>query len=152
MRSLLLAALLCGCAVKGYDLGWRVEDRLSPLLGQPLDALGSCRFRHGEGAAPPACAGLVREVRAVLASLPPVAEAPRALGARCAADRCQYSNSYQRRDVGLATLLPVYRKVSLRVVRMRLERSPTSGWRLAELVIADTPPPSYGPVRIGGGS
>ena len=98
------------CAVKGYDLGWRDEDPIAPLLGRPLDALADCRSAEGAPAPVPACAGLVRELGDLVAALPPLADAPTSLGARCAGRACSYSNAYLRRDVGLALVVPVFRK------------------------------------------
>jgi hypothetical protein len=149
LGGFLIAAALAGCAVKGYDIGWR-GDPIAALLGRPLDALSGCR--HAEGAEPPApaCAGLVRDVRALLASLPPGRDVPEVLGARCGADACSYVNAYERRDVGLALVLPVFRKVVLREARARFVRGPDSRWRLDLISVADRAPPTYGPVRIGG--
>ena len=146
---LLLAAALAGCAVKGYELGWRNADRIAPLLGRPLDPLVGCRYRNG-AATSAACAGLVREIEAMAAALPPTGDAPEALGARCGVGACSYGNAYERRDVGLALVLPVVRKIVLREARARFVRDAEGGWRLDMLTVQDVPPPSYGPVRIGG--
>ena len=147
---LLLTAALAGCAVKGYELGWREDDRIAALLGRPLDALSGCRYSEGAGTPTAACAGLVRDVRGVLASLPPGRDAPQALGARCGRDACSYVNAYERRDVGVAVVLPVFRKVVLREARARFLRGADGRWQLDILSVADEAPPSYGPVRIGG--
>jgi hypothetical protein len=146
----LLAAALAGCAVKGYELGWRDADRIAPLLGRPLDALAGCRYGEGAATPAPACARLVGEVQALAAALPPSADAPEALGARCIGSSCSYGNAYERRDVGVALVLPVFRRIVLREARGRFVRSADRGWRLEALSVTDVPPPSYGPVRIGG--
>ena len=150
--ALLLSAALAGCAVKGYELGWRDADRIAPLLGRPLDPLAGCRHREGGTTARPArpaCDGLIDAVGALAAALPPVEAAPEALGARCRASVCTYANVYERRDVGLALVLPVFRKIVLREARGRFVLR-DGAWQLADFAVLDLPPPSYGPVRIGG--
>jgi hypothetical protein len=148
--ALLLAAALAGCAVKGYELGWRDPDRIAPLLGRPLDALAGCRSGQHGSAPGAACARLVREIEAMAAALPPTATAPEALGARCGGDACSYANVYERRDVGIALVVPVFRKIVLREARGRFVRGGDGRWRLDALSVTDLPPPGYGPVRIGG--
>jgi hypothetical protein len=148
--AVILAAALTGCAVKGYDLGWRNQDAIAPLLGRPLDALASCRYGQGSQTPTVACAELVGDLGAMVSSLPLGRNAPQALGARCGADACSYGNAYERRDVGLALVLPVFRKVVLREARARFLRGPDRRWRLDGLSISDQPPPDYGPIRIGG--
>jgi hypothetical protein len=149
LGALLVAAALAGCAVKGYELGWRGDDRIAALLGRPLDALSGCRYAEGVEPRTPACAGLVRDVRAILASLPPGRGFPRVLGARCAPGACSYANVYERRDIGFALVLSLFRKVVLREARARFLRETDGRWRLDLLSVADRAPPAYGPVRIG---
>ena len=144
--ALLLA--LAGCAVKGYDLGWRKDDALSALLGRPLDSLSGCQWRRGHAEPGLACAAVIREVRLILADLPPVSNAPEVLGARCLQKVCTYANSYQRRDIGLATVLPIYRKVALRQVRMGFVLE-GQRWVLETFILRDPAPPTYGPVSVG---
>lgn len=146
----LFASALAGCAVKGYELGWRDADGIAPLLGRPLDASAGCRYARDRAMPDPACRELVRAIEALVAALPPTADAPAALGARCGAGACAYSNVYQRRDAGMALLVPVYRKVALREARARFVRDPGGAWRLDAISVIDPPPPGYGPVRIGG--
>ena len=144
----LLALALGGCAVKGYDLGWRHEGPLTPLLGAPLDALSGCRWSadaSGEGAA---CKVLASRLGDVLSAQPPLPEAIEALGARCRGTTCTYANTYDRRDVGLAAVVPVYKRVALREMRMRIVLE-EAGARLITLTIRDNAPPGYGPVRVG---
>lgn len=83
------------------------------------------------------------------AALPPLADAPESLGARCSADNCSYGNAYERRDVGLALVLPVFRKVVLREVHAHFSRELDGRWALDALSVGDVPPPNYGPLRIG---
>jgi hypothetical protein len=146
---LLLAAAVSACAVKGYELGWRGMDRIAPLLGRPLDRLSGCRHGSGASARAAACRELVSAIEALASDLPPTRDAPEALGARCGASACSYGNAYERRDVGLALVVPLFRKVVLREARARFVRHDGT-WRLDALSITDLPPPSYGPVRIGG--
>ena len=135
--------------MKGYELGWRDADRIALLLGRPLDGLGGCRY--GDGIPPPGpdCAGLVSEIEGMAAALPPTRDAPEALGARCGEEACSYGNVYLRRDVGVALVLPVFRKVVLREARGRFVRPANGRWRLDAFSLTDLPPPSYGPVRVG---
>ena len=145
MRVLIAALLLAGCAVKGYETGWRDDDALSAYLGRPLDALSGCRVGehrvHGAAACPELRARLVT----ILAT-----QSPASLGARCDGDRCSYTNRYERRDVGLATVLPIWRRTVMREARILFLRDAGRRWRLEFLSITDPPPPEYGPVRIGG--
>ncbi|HEX6102665.1 MAG TPA: hypothetical protein VF031_06420 [Alphaproteobacteria bacterium] len=141
--------MTAGCAVKGYELGWRDPDRIAPLLGRPLDALGGCRYGEAVATAAAPCAGLAREIDALAAALPPIPAAPEALGARCGPDACSYGNAYQRRDLGVALVLPVFRKVVLREARARFVQR-AGRWHLDSLAITDVAPPAYGPLRIGG--
>ena len=145
----LLLAALAGCAVKGYELGWRDADRIAPLLGRPLDVLSGCRYDAGAATPTAACTGLVREIGAMAAALPPGRDAPAALGARCGEGVCSYGNAYERRDVGVALVVPVFRKVVLREARARFVGGTDGRWRLDALAVADRPPPDYGPVRVG---
>lgn len=146
--ALALIAILGGCAVKGYDLGWRTADRLTPLLGSPGDALSGCRVQEGRAGAP-LCQDTARDIGALVGALPPTPDAPVSLGFRCSRDRCSYSNAWDRRDVGTAAFLPVIQRVVLREVRIAAERDPEGAWRLGTLSIRDGTGPSYGPVRIG---
>lgn len=142
-----VAALVPGCAVKGYDLGWRVEDRFSAHLGVPLDTVSGCRWRTAASAAAAvACDGLIAELDRELAASRLLEDQP---GLRCNGAVCSYRNVYERRDVGLAFIVPVYRKIVVREVRARFENL-KDRWRVTEVVVVDTPPPNYGPVRIGG--
>ena len=148
--AVLVLATLAGCAVKGYELGWRTRDRIAPLLGRPLDRLADCRYGGTVAAPGAACMALARQVEALVAALPPIPAAPEALGARCVADACSYGNAYERRDVGVALVVPIFRRIVLREARARFVRAGEGLWRLDTLAVADLPPPSYGPVRIGG--
>jgi hypothetical protein len=140
-----IALAVPGCAVKGYDLGWRVEDRFAPLLGTPLDSASGCRWVRGRDVSD-GCRALLSDLDRVLAGTRLQAGQP---GLSCRGSVCSYRNAFQRRDIGLALILPVYRKITVREVRARFER--TDGrWQVAELVVLDAPPPTYGPVRIGG--
>ena len=72
----------------------------------------------------------------------------RKVGARCRGDRCTYANVYERRDVGTALIVPVYKRIVLREARLAMLL--TDGrWQLDTLSIRDNAPPGYGPVRIG---
>lgn len=146
----LLAVVLSGCAVKGYDLGWQRDDRLARVLGAPLDGIAPCRVRPDAEPPRAACAALADAITAELREIGPGSLAPEALGAECRADGCRYANRYERRDIGLATILPVYRKIPLRTVRVRIARGSSGGWRLEQLSVLDQTPPDYGPVRVGG--
>lgn len=150
MRVLALVLLLSACAVKGYDLGWRDDGRLTPLLGAPGDALSGCTLAEGAAPPSPVCAALGRDLRVLLAELPPAPEAPAALGFRCRGARCSYANVWERRDVGTAAVIPVFRRVGLREVRIAAARAADGRWQLETLVVRDAPPPTYGPVTIGG--
>ncbi|MEO1491983.1 MAG: hypothetical protein AAFV19_07510 [Pseudomonadota bacterium] len=145
LPALLIAMAMPGCAVKGYDLGWRAEDRFAPSLGVPLDAASGCRWREGDVRST-GCTGLIADIDRELAASRLTAEAP---GLRCEGTVCSYRNVYERRDVGLALIVPVYRKIVVREVRARFEKR-AGQWRVTEMVVVDTPPPNYGPVRIGG--
>lgn len=149
MRALLAALLLAGCAVKGYDLGWRHEGPLTALLGAPLDALSGCRWSAGEPGGSAECGAFVADVDRLLATLPPGPDALERIGARCGAEACTYANIYDRRDVGLATVIPVYKRVALREVRMRIGLDGAVP-KVQALTVRDNAPPGYGPVRIGG--
>ncbi|MFK7945504.1 MAG: hypothetical protein AB8B85_21705 [Paracoccaceae bacterium] len=140
------SAFLSACAVKGYDLGWRVEDRLTPLLGTPLDVLSGCRLARDDAVPAGACAAFVRDVQVLLSNS---GGRPEAIGARCGAATCTYANAYDRRDVGIAAVLPVYKRVALREVRMQFAFS-EGEFVLQTLSVRDNAPPTYGPVRIGG--
>ncbi len=149
-RALVLLLLLGACAVKGYDLGWRSDDRLAGLLGAPLDGIAPCRSEPGVPPRRTPCQVLLSALEAELRALSPRSNAPEALGAECRVDKCSYANAYERRDVGLAAILPVYRKIPLRMVRIRFERGADGGWSVTGLSVLDQAPPNYGPVRIGG--
>ena len=144
-----LTALLMGCAVKGYDLGWRKEGPLTALLGAPLDNLSGCRWRVGEPEPPADCQTLMRRVDQVLAELPRSAQAPETLGATCRDGACTYANTYDRRDVGAALIVPIYKRVSLRETRMGFALI-AGTWRVRLLTVRDVAPPGYGPVQLGG--
>ncbi|MEM0990114.1 MAG: hypothetical protein AAGK00_14650 [Pseudomonadota bacterium] len=75
---------------------------------------------------------------------------PSILGFRCQSQRCTYANQWERRDIGAATIIPVYRKTVLREVRLAAERGEDGVWRVSGLSVRDLTGPSYGPVRIGG--
>jgi hypothetical protein len=146
----MLALLPGACAVKGYELGWAREDRLSALLGAPLDGIAPCRLRSAASAPRASCEAVAAEINRALGTLGAGDKAPTALGAKCRADGCSYANRYERRDIGLAAVVPIYRKITLRTVRARLERTPGGLWRLEDLSVLDQAPPDYGPGRIGG--
>ena len=149
LALLVLVLLTGGCAVKGYDLGWRLEGRLTAHLGQPLDALAGCVIAPGAPDPPAACRALDGRIAAELAALPPLANAPTALGARCDAERCTYANVYERRDVGTALIVPVYKRIVLREARIGMVLD-DGRWRVETLSVRDNAPPGYGPVRVGG--
>lgn len=148
MRALVLIVLLGACAVKGYDLGWRKDGRLTGFLGTPLDEISGCVAGPAVPAPRRACEALIRRVDAVLSGLPALAEAPVVLGARCRGDRCTYANVYERRDVGTALIVPVYKRIVLREARLGMVLD-AQGWRIETVSIRDNAPPGYGPVRIG---
>ena len=150
MRLLLALLVLSACAVKGYDLGWRKDDAIAPLLGAPLDALSGCVVAPSAPAPNRACRALAEDIEARLAALPRIARAPEALGARCDRDRCTYANVYERRDVGTALILPVYKRIVLREARIRLLLE-QGRWRVEVVSVRDNAPPGYGPVTVGGG-
>lgn len=143
----LLSALVSGCAVRGYDLGWREADRFAEHLGSPLDSASGCRWRAiSDDAETRRCGGLIDDLDRELSVSRHLADQP---GLRCEGAICSYRNVYERRDVGLALVVPVYRKIVVREVRARFQRD-EGIWRVAEVVVVDTPPPNYGPVRVGG--
>ncbi|MEM6624842.1 MAG: hypothetical protein AAF674_21700 [Pseudomonadota bacterium] len=147
--ALALCAMPGGCAVKGYDLGWHTDDALAASFGEPLDALSGCRFERAQQGRP-ICTELVAELDAALADLPGRPVAPSTLGFSCHGQRCTYANQWERRDIGAAAVIPVYRKVVLREVRLAAERGDDGVWRVSALSVRDLTGPSYGPVRIGG--
>ena len=149
MRLLLVLLVLSACAVKGYDLGWRKDGRLTGLLGAPLDRLSGCVVSPAASAAPPECRAFVARLDAELAELPPQAGAPELYGARCDAERCTYANVYERRDVGAALIIPVYKRIVLREARVGMVLE-DGRWRVEFLSVRDNAPPGYGPVTVGG--
>lgn len=151
MRRLALALVLVlsACAVKGYDLGWRKQGALADMLGAPLDGLADCTVAPAAPAPSGVCAALSGSLSDLARDLPPVVDAPVVLGARCRGTRCTYANVYERRDIGAALVVPVYKRIVLREARIGFARS-VEGWRVEMLTIRDTLPPDYGPVRIGG--
>ena len=153
MRALLvllmLAPVLGACAVKGYDLGWRLDGRLTVHLGRPLDPLAGCVVAPEAPDPPPECRTLESRLSQELAALPPLANAPEALGARCSGARCTYANVFERRDVGTALVIPVYKRIVLREARIGMVLE-DGRWRVEFLSIRDNAPPGYGPVTFGG--
>lgn len=149
MRALLCALLVGACAIKGYDLGWRKDGRLSAHLGAPLDALSGCAIGPDGQARDRSCAAVKAGIETELSALPAQPGAPEVLGARCRDDRCSYANVYERRDVGTALILPVYKRIVLREARLGMVLA-GGRWQLDTLSIRDNAPPGYGPVRIGG--
>ena len=141
--------LLSSCAVRGYELGWRSDNRIAALLGNPLDDLSGCAVSaQTESSSSAACAALATDVDAILVGK---TRPPRpASGFKCRGDVCLYQNVFERRDIGLASIVPINRKIVLREVHIKAERDGAGLWRLASLRIRDTAPPGYGPVRIGG--
>ena len=82
-------------------------------------------------------------------SVPPLPNAPEALGARCDAERCTYANVYERRDVGTALVIPVYKRIVLREARIGMVLA-DGRWQVEYLSIRDNAPRGYGPVTVGG--
>lgn len=144
----LLALAVSGCAVKGYDLGWRHDGPLTPLLGLPLDGLSACQWASDGSGSDPGCEALALDVNRVLAAQPPRPQTIQGLGGRCRGTICTYANTYDRRDVGLAAVIPVYKRVTLREVRMRFALNDGS-FSLQALTVRDNAPPGYGPVWVG---
>lgn len=147
LAPLAAALLIGGCAIKGYELGWRDDDLLAPVLGEPLDAVSGCRIGGDRVDGGGACGALGTEIDALLVAS---GGDPATLGARCADRRCAYANRFERRDAGFATLLPVWRRTVLREVRISFLRGADGRWSIDTLSVTDPPPPAYGPVRIGG--
>ena len=149
MRALLALLVLSACAVKGYDLGWRLDDRLAVHLGRPLDALAGCVIAPEAPEPPGECRVLEGRIAGELAALPPLANAPEALGARCDGARCTYANVFERRDVGTALVIPVYKRIVLREARIGMALK-GGRWQVEFLSVRDNAPPGYGPVTVGG--
>lgn len=141
--------LLSSCAVRGYELGWRADDRIATLLGEPRDALSGCLIGQETPREPSGpCRAVAREITAILSETGGRAGA--LSGFRCRETICIYQNVFERRDIGLASIVPVNRKIVLREAHVTAERGSSGAWRLVGLRIRDNAPPGYGPVRIGG--
>lgn len=149
MRFLLLAVLLTGCAVKGYDLGWRKNGALTASFGTPLDPFAGCRLAPDIATDRKPCQTLRRSLQSRLDMLAPATEAAVAAGARCDEDRCTYADVYERRDVGTAVVIvPILKRIVLREGRVSFALQGGS-WQLISATIRDSAPPGYGPVRVG---